>query len=646
LKAALLVILSLAPLAAQAQPQPLRLQVGSLTLEHCQTPAAWCGRLSRPLDPAGALKDSISIYFEYYPHSAPGPSEGTLVAAEGGPGYSTTESREDYLALYEPLRARRDVLLMDLRGTGRSGALNCERLQKAPALTEELMGECGRFLGPKAALYSTAFAADDLAALLAALGLGKVDLYGDSYGSFFAQVFAVRHPEKLRSLVLDGADAVEAGDFGWYPNYPPATREKFNLVCQRSPDCSRQPGTSVDRIRTALEKLRMSPIDASAPDGDGRPQHFKADGAALATVMYGSAPRYASVRELDAAARAFMQDDAAPLLRLMAESRVNTDSLEADPAPQAYSAALAAAVSCQDEPQIYDMSLPPESRVLERDRIVVQREHQAPDTYAPFSFAEYRGMPVDYAFIDQCVRWPVAPRAHPAGEVLKPARYPDVPVLVISGDLDNLTPIADAELVVRHYRHAFHLILRNSFHVNALPRARSGCAVGIARTFLESLKIPNTDCRETVPPVRVAPLFARFVRQVDAAQPASGNATDREALRTVAAAVLTAADVIDQLESNTTGKGVGLRGGTFQVTAAAGTDRIELHDIRWTDDLAVSGTIVRPAREGWVTAELLLDGPGASRGKLSARWQGMGETQAEVHGDLDGHRVVASMAAP
>jgi hypothetical protein len=230
--------------------------------------------------------------------------------------------------------------------------------------------------------------------------------------------------------------------------------------------------------------------------------------------------------------------------------------------------------------------------------------------------------------------------------VLKPAHYPDVPVLVISGDLDNLTPIADAELVVRHYRHAFHLILRNSFHVNALPRARSGCAAGIARTFIESLKIPNTDCRETVPPVRVAPLFPRFVREVDAAQPASGNATDREALRTVAAAVLTAADVIDQLESNTTGKGVGLRGGTFQVTAAAGTDRIELRHIRWTDDLAVSGTIVRPAREGWVTAELLLEGPGTSRGKLSARWQGMGETQAEVHGDLDGRRVVASMAAP
>ena len=40
----------------------------------------------------------------------------------------------------------------------------------------------------------TAAAADDMAAVLHALGLAKVDLYGDSYGSFFAQAFAARFP--------------------------------------------------------------------------------------------------------------------------------------------------------------------------------------------------------------------------------------------------------------------------------------------------------------------------------------------------------------------------------------------------------------------------------------------------------------------
>ncbi len=46
----------------------------------------------------------------------------TLVATEGGPGYPATLSRDGYLALFEPLRRRHDVLLMDNRGTGQSGS--------------------------------------------------------------------------------------------------------------------------------------------------------------------------------------------------------------------------------------------------------------------------------------------------------------------------------------------------------------------------------------------------------------------------------------------------------------------------------------------------------------------------------------------
>ena len=38
-----------------------------------------------------------------------------------------------------------------------------------------------------------------------ALGIPRVDLYGDSYGTFFAQAFAGRHPRSVRTVVLDGA---------------------------------------------------------------------------------------------------------------------------------------------------------------------------------------------------------------------------------------------------------------------------------------------------------------------------------------------------------------------------------------------------------------------------------------------------------
>lgn len=206
------------------------LTVGRLTLHRCATPAPWCGTLRRPLDPSGAIGGSIPIYFEYYPHLGPDASAGTLVPAEGGPGFPGTDSREAYLALYAPLRATHDVLIMDYRGTGRSQAIDCQALQDAARLTEKDIGACGEQLGRRAPLYSSALAADDLAALLRGLNIAHIDLYGHSYGSYFAQVFALRHAALVRSLVLDGADALEGPDLPWYPNYAPATREKFNLA--------------------------------------------------------------------------------------------------------------------------------------------------------------------------------------------------------------------------------------------------------------------------------------------------------------------------------------------------------------------------------------------------------------------------------
>ena len=85
--------------------------------------------LERPLDPTGAIPGSIAVHFEYYPHIARGKSTGTLVATEGGPGYAATESRADYLALLSRCGGTRDFVLMDNRGTGGSGAIDCRELQ-------------------------------------------------------------------------------------------------------------------------------------------------------------------------------------------------------------------------------------------------------------------------------------------------------------------------------------------------------------------------------------------------------------------------------------------------------------------------------------------------------------------------------------
>src|SRR6202453_3064394 len=369
-----------------AAPAPARLKrVGRMTLARCLDARAYCGRIERPLDPSGAIGGRISVYFEFYPHTAAGPSAGTLVATEGGPGYPATGSREDYLALFAPLRARRDVVLMDNRGTGKSGAINCPALQSAPQWTVDLVGSCGASLSERSALYSTAYAADDLAAILEMLEAGPIDLYGDSYGTYFEQVFAVRHPRALRSVVLDGAYPLNGADYAWYPRYAPAMRAKFDLACRRSASCARSPGSSLDHIQPVLEELRRAPFAARAFDGDGRERDFQANASQLAIVMFGSAPALATIKEVDAAARAFQADDRAPLQRLIAETLSGVDSRDPAADPTKWSAGLSAAVMCQDPPQIFDMRLAPALRAADRDRVLAERRRSLPETYAPFT---------------------------------------------------------------------------------------------------------------------------------------------------------------------------------------------------------------------------------------------------------------------
>lgn len=625
------------------------LKVGSVNLAACGSHGGYCGTLNRPLDPSGAVPGSISVYFEFYPRTGTGKPAGTLVATEGGPGYPATDTRDEYLALFQPLRDTRDVVLMDNRGTGRSNAVDCQALQSAPKLTETNIGHCGDSLGAKAPLYSATLAADDLDAILQALGAGRIDLYGDSYGTFFEQVFAVRHPSRLRSVVLDGAYPLDGPDYAWYPNYAPAMREKFNLACERSEGCGRLLGTSMDHIAPALAKLRREPVAAKAYDADGNLRQFTADASQLAMVMFGSAPAYATVRETDAAARAYVAGDKLPLWRLMAETQVSVDSRDESRLPAKFSSGLAAAVTCEDAPQIFNMSLPPAQRVKERDRIVAERERVAPNTYGPFTFNEYRGMTLDYTFIDQCVRWPaVDPKRAAEKAKLRSSAYPDVPALVISGDLDNMTPAADGEMVAKRFPHGRHVLVPNGFHVNALPHSRSACGADIARHFIESLEVGDTSCLRSVPEVRVLPAFAQQVHDLEPARALSGNEAGRAQLQAVSGAILTVGDAIARIGANSSGRAVGLRGGAIDIDSdEAGGTRLTLHDVLWTSDLRVSGTVQYPGRSGQARADIEIAGLEGSNGSLAVQWsQGVAKASAHVQGVLGQKTVLAETAAP
>ena len=118
------------PAAPAASPEPAR---------HRLVPAArprprTVGHIVRPLDPADPAAGEIRVGYELYPATG-GPARGTVLAIEGGPGYATTDSRDYYLELVGPLAPHRNLLLIDARGTGRSGAIDCPPCSPTAATT-------------------------------------------------------------------------------------------------------------------------------------------------------------------------------------------------------------------------------------------------------------------------------------------------------------------------------------------------------------------------------------------------------------------------------------------------------------------------------------------------------------------------------
>src|SRR5262249_30218280 len=133
------------------------------------------------------------------------PRTSTVVSIEGGPGYSTTADRDTRLEVWRPLNLHRDLVLIDLRGTGRSHPIMCPafRLHNTDYIARA--GRCAQQLGPSRDFYNTSQSVQDMHAVLQALHARTIDMYGDSYGTYAAQAYAVRYPRTLRTLTLDGA---------------------------------------------------------------------------------------------------------------------------------------------------------------------------------------------------------------------------------------------------------------------------------------------------------------------------------------------------------------------------------------------------------------------------------------------------------
>jgi pimeloyl-ACP methyl ester carboxylesterase len=592
-------------------------RVGSQVLKRCGTsPAAYCGTLKVPLDWQSRGGPDITVCYEWYPATGGGTPEGTVLPVEGGPGYPSILSvaPDGYSAMYGPVLRHFNMLAIDLRGTGCSTVLNCPALQNYSQASgtlafAEVVGSCADALNTRwrapgggyvhaSDLFTSAASAQDVAAVIRALQVPKVDVYGDSYGSWFAQVFAARYPSLVRSLTLDSTYQVQSLD-PWYRSTIVTMPGDFDTVCAQTPACAAVGGTSWPRIEALAHRLAAAPVSGTVPGPDGTRQHVSMDVVGLVNLVSDSAEDPAIYAALDAAARALLdQNEPAPLLRLYASRLAIDESYFGVPVNQ-YSVELYMAVSCLDYPQLFPLSASEPARLAD----LQAAEATLPaSTFAPFTTAQWLAMDQNTENYTACLNWP-APTIAQAPITSAPPFLPShMPVLILGGSLDTWTPPAGVPEVQSEIGGDNRFVeFANETHVVGEGDSY-GCASSIIQAFVTdpaALQSLNVSCAAAIPSIRAVGTYPNDLSSVSPATLTSGHA-GATTLRLAAAAVQAAGDAVARYESVGASPDAGLYGGT--VTASASGDQLKLSDDELVPNVKVSGTVTIGATT--VTADL------------------------------------------
>jgi pimeloyl-ACP methyl ester carboxylesterase len=563
-----------------------------------------CARMRVPLDHSGAVPGSVSLRVARVSFAPRG--SGRLMYLSGGPGGAGIAEMIDVVIELPELAARYNVIGFDQRGTGRSGLLRCRELERDGRLRSTPAAEkCARRLGPRRAFYTTRDTVADMEAIRRAVRAPKLTLFGISYGTKLALAYARAHPERVDRLILDSVvDPDEDDPFGLA-----GFRAMGPSLASLCPDGCRGLSADPGADLTALTaKLRAAPLRGAWYDRRGRRHAGTLRPTAIADLLYDADYNPALRAGVPMAVRAALDnDDAGPLLRLLAASRGY-----ALPSPPGYFSAARYAAVCEETPLPWPRGTPLEDRfAVARDRALALPG----SAFAPFD-AE-----VAYADeIDLCLRWPDPGRPPAAAG----GGYPAVPALLLQGQEDLRTPPEASANVATLIPGSRRVVIPGVGHaiVGADP---SGCGRRQLLRFLAGAAV-RARCPRVptdVPPTAVPPVsFAALA-------PAAGLGGGRVG-RTVSAVDATL-DFLDfalspAFDGDTSGGG--LRGGSYSYGRA-----LRLRGVVVVPGVRVSGAETRAG-----TLALRVRGAAAARGRVRVTRRG------RLTGRLGGRRVAAQLA--
>ncbi|HRQ66593.1 MAG TPA: alpha/beta fold hydrolase [Xanthomonadaceae bacterium] len=454
------------PMAAHAQ------RLGELGFEPCVLTAvglprpteAQCTSIAVPENPADPDGRQIELALAWIPVDGEAEPDPVFFIA-GGPGQSARDSYPMVAPAFDDVHRARHILLLDQRGTGGSHPLDCEDSEETEAAfgMEEFSPErvrafterCRATLAEKADLrfYGTAEAVADLDRVRRLVGAEQVNLIGVSYGTRVAQQYAKTHPTHTRTVVLDSVvpDSLPLGN-EHARNLQDALEAHF-ARCRETPACAAAFADPTEKLAAARARFREG---AQAEVRYREPTSGE---------WIDEAP---TVHQLSAVLRMYAYTPlTASLLPLLVHQSASGD----DTAILAMARMMLRDIGGQ---MAFGMQL---SVICTEDADELARDPANADTL------------LGDAFIDlletQCAVWPRGVRAAHFREPLAGA----LPVLLISGEFDPVTPPRYGDEVAAHLDNARHLVLKGQGH----SLLTAGCMPKLLAQFIERAEARGLD---------------------------------------------------------------------------------------------------------------------------------------------------------
>ncbi|MBN8594603.1 MAG: alpha/beta fold hydrolase [Anaerolineae bacterium] len=456
---------------SQAADNPTVAKLEALGGFPCENSTFTCVTLTVPLDHSNVADErTLDVTFAVLP--ATGERKGMFVTATGGPGSSGIASADSYTAAFDPaIPEHFDIVFFDQRGAYQSGNLQCPvaaatyyatdgraitaeqeaaLLVTARTFAEDCVAEMDVDVSTLP-FYGTAQAVEDLELFRQAIGDEQFWLYGESYGTQYAQTYAAAHPDRLAGLILDGTVDLTQSGVEYYRDQATAFSDVLIATLE---DCAHQIACAetvangdlrsiYDRLYTEAED---APLSLDFPLGSGQQVARTLTLADLETAAAGYLYSTGSRQLFQRAIAAVGQNNRVPLARVLYNTQgADADTLQVAVDPT-YSDALFFAVECND----YNWQV----GSAEASAEAYLRAGDALDETLPyFSSLFYGDLP--------CVYWPAqAPAERPA-----PLTAEDYPVLVLNATMDPATPAAGGRRVFERLADGYLIEMEGGPHI-------------------------------------------------------------------------------------------------------------------------------------------------------------------------------------